>query len=138
MQSDGLREHVLQTINTKLYKFIWQRKYSNKRAFEKVKRTIMESGQEKGGLNMANMIENQNIFYLNWIGKLHNSQGKNENWSAIPESSIEEVTRIENLPRLNCTRSEVKGACDIQNAFWKEAILVFLEKKHNYYTICTR
>ena len=132
MQSVGLREHVLQTINTKLYKFIWQRKYSNKRAFEKVKRTIMESGHEKGGLNMANMLENQKIFYLNWIGRLYNSQDKNENWSAIPKFHVNEVSRIDNLPRLNCTRREVKGACDIQNAFWKEVILVFLEKKHNY------
>ena len=135
MQSVGLREHVLQTINTKLYKFIWQRKYSNKRAFEKVKRKVMESDYDEGGLNMANMLENQKIFYLNWIGKLFNSQGRDDNWSSIPELHIHEVARIDNLPRLNCTRREIKGAGNIKNAFWKEAFLVFLE---NTSTQCKR
>ena len=43
MRSIGLSQVVLNKINSILYKFLWKRKHSNKRAFEKVKRKVMEA-----------------------------------------------------------------------------------------------
>ena len=37
MQSVGLPEKVLIDVNRLFYKFIWQKRFSNRKAFEKVK-----------------------------------------------------------------------------------------------------
>ena len=69
MQSIGLPQAVLDKINSILYKFIWQRKHSNRKAFEKVKRKVMEA-EYKGGLKMITILDFQKCLYLQWAGKL--------------------------------------------------------------------
>jgi hypothetical protein len=70
MQSIGLPQAVLTRIHRILYKFIWQRKHSNRKAFEKVKRKIMETEYKEGGLNMINILDFQKYLYLQWAGRL--------------------------------------------------------------------
>ena len=48
MQSIGLPRLALQKINRLLYKFLWQKRLSNRRAFEKVKRKVLEAEYSKG------------------------------------------------------------------------------------------
>ena len=64
MQSIGLPRLTLQKIKRLLYKFLWQKRGSNRRAFEKVKRKVLEAEYSKGGLNMINVNEFQNHLYL--------------------------------------------------------------------------
>ena len=56
MQSIGLPEKVLIDVNRLFHKFIWQKRFSNRKAFEKVKRVIMEGNLEDGGLKMVNVV----------------------------------------------------------------------------------
>ena len=63
-QSTGLPRLALQTINSLLYKFLRQKRLSNRRAFEKVKRKAREVEYSKRGLNMINVTEFQNHLYL--------------------------------------------------------------------------
>ena len=53
MQSIGLPEKVLIDVNRLFYKFIWQKRFSNRKAFEKVKRVIVEGNLEDGGLKWS-------------------------------------------------------------------------------------
>ena len=41
LQSLSLPENALTTIDRILFKFIWQRKSSDKKAFEKIKRNVL-------------------------------------------------------------------------------------------------
>ena len=57
LQVLALPQSVLTRINTIIYRFLWKRKYNNKRAFEKIKRNVLSLDVEEGGLKM--IIENQ-------------------------------------------------------------------------------
>ena len=64
MQSMGLPEKVLTDINRLFYTFIWQKRFSNRKAFEKVKGVIVEGNLEDGGLKMVNVVHLQKA--LGW------------------------------------------------------------------------
>ncbi len=74
MQSIGLPEKVLIDVNRLFYKFIWQKRFSNRKAFEKVKRVIVERNLEDWRLKMVNVVLLQKAFYLQWVGKLAKSR----------------------------------------------------------------
>ena len=61
---------------------LWKKKYSNTRAFEKVKRTVVCSSTEEGGINMINVHDMQASFVLAWATKWQ--QPGNQNWKLIP------------------------------------------------------
>ena len=69
MQSIGIPEKVLADLNRLFYKFIWQKRFSNQKAFEKVKKSVMEGNVGEGGLDMLNIVLLQKVFYLQWVGK---------------------------------------------------------------------
>ena len=77
MQSIGIPEKVLTDLNRLFYKFIWQKRFSNRKAFEKVKKSVMEGNVDEGGLNMVNIVHIQKAFYLQWVAKLTDSSEKN-------------------------------------------------------------
>ena len=56
MQAVGLPQKVLITMNSALYTFIWKKKTSNRKAFEKEKRKVLVLNTEEGGLKMIDMI----------------------------------------------------------------------------------
>ena len=127
MQSIGIPESVLKKINTLLYKFVWQRKYSNRRAFEKVKRKVMESDYDKGGLNMVNMMDTQHSAYLQWAGKLFSTT--EENWSVIPKWHLSKIINNKGIFMINCRSNKIKNINDIQNDFWKQVIMTYADHK---------
>ena len=53
MQAIGLPEKVLIDVNRQFYKFIRQKRFSNRKAFEKVKRVIVEGNLEDGRLKWS-------------------------------------------------------------------------------------
>ena len=55
LQILALPQSVLTCINTIIYRFLWKRKYNNKRAFEKIKRNVLSLDIEEGGLKMINI-----------------------------------------------------------------------------------
>ena len=85
LQGLALPQSVLTRINTIIYRFLWKRKYNNKRAFEKIKRNVLSLDIEEGGLKMIN-IENQQkhtqkMFLAKWTAKL--LRDKKTVWSQI-------------------------------------------------------
>ena len=70
MQSVGMPTDVLQRINRIFFSSLWKRRFTNRRAFEKVKRKTMCSTQEHGGLKMINIKLMQTSFMLDWACKI--------------------------------------------------------------------
>ena len=64
MQSVGIPEEKLNEINTICFRFIWNTNSVNKKTREKVKRKIICSKKEWGGLKMFNIIDSQNFFFI--------------------------------------------------------------------------
>ena len=107
MQSIGLPEKVLIAVNRLFYKLIWQKRFSNRKAFEKVKRVIVEGNLEDGGLKMVNVVHLQKAFYLQWVGKL--AKSREDKWTHIPRwwfSKLENGFRVFNF---NCRSKNAKG-----------------------------
>ena len=127
MQSVGIPDIVLNKINTMLYKFIWQRKHSNKKAFEKVKRKVMESDIEMGGLKMINICNLQKLFYLQWAGKF--SAKTDENWSFIPRWDLRKLIDRNGCFFINSNSKEIEHINDLENDFWKEVMITYLNNK---------
>ena len=116
MQSIGLPEKVLIDVNRLFYKFIWQKRFSNRKAFEKVKRVIVEGNLEDGGLKMVNVVHLQKDFYLQWVGKLVKS--REEKWTHIPRWWFSKLASGLGVFNFTCRFKDVKGLNKIGNGFW--------------------
>lgn len=127
MQTIGLQDDVLCTINRILYKFVWQRKFSNKKAFEKIKRKIMESSVDKGGVNMVNISKLQESFYLQWAGRLEIADS--ENWSNIPKWMYGKISKHLGAFEFNCRPNKLKPLTNIPSNFWRKVLEVYLKYK---------
>ena len=124
MQSVGLPDKILEKINRILYKFIWQRRFSNRKAFEKVKRKVLQQDYGEGGIKMVDMKKMQSYFYLQWAGKLVSK--KNENWTFIPNSEIELLKDKFNAFDFNCKFNDLFNTVQVSNSFWKEVLKAYL------------
>ena len=128
MQSLSLPENVLNSINSLFFRYIWKKKNTNTRAFEKVKRTTLCNSFDKGGINMINVKDMQNSFLLSWIINLLDS--KNELWSIIPKAVFSALG-----PDLLCFKASVTikhfvGVDHISSSFWKKAFIAWLDNKN--------
>ena len=127
MQSIGLPETVLTTINTLLYKFLWQRRFNNRKAFEKIKRGVLQQDYDIGGLKMVDMRLLQQCYYLQWAGKLYKSKG--ENWTCIPKFHLSKIATGNRVFEINGQPRHVKLLHDIENTFWKTVLTIYLQNK---------
>ena len=55
MQALVVPEKVVIEINRLLFRFLWRKKDCNRRAFEKVKKSVLCTDVESGGLNMTGL-----------------------------------------------------------------------------------
>jgi len=76
MQSIKIPKAVLDQVNRLFFRFLWKKKFNNRRAFEKVKRKVMFNDQEFGGLKMVDIHALQDSILLNWAESLISSEFK--------------------------------------------------------------
>ena len=119
MRSIGIPTEVLHKINTLFYRFVWKKKVSNAKAFEKVKRTVMEGPLEMGGLKMVNIKQMQTSMYLEWAEKLIN--GKTHEWSEIPRFWLKKVGGTM-IFKTKITVQNIKGINNVKNMFWRNVV----------------
>ena len=127
MQSIGLPEHVLHTINRLLYTFIWKKKTSNKKAFEKVKRKVLTQDHDKGGLKMIDMKTLQTALYFSWIPKL--TSVDEEKWKIFPVLFCSQLGEGLHIFNTQCHRNKLKGLSGESNYFWKHVLETWLRIK---------
>lgn len=127
MQSIGIPEKILTKINQIFYKFLWQRKFSNRKAFEKIKRKTLQKDYKEGGIQMIDMLEVQMRYYLQWAGKLASSQ--QENWSNIPKWHYSSLGSDLGVFSINCHVSQIKQLENVKNQFWETVLTTYLKEK---------
>ena len=125
MQSVVFPDHILTEINRIIYNFLWRKKDCNRKAYEKVKRSIMCKNTELGGLNMIDVKHMQTSFLLQWVMQL--CQSGREKWSVIPKHIFNTFG-----PNLDCFHSNVNsktfnGLQYITSIFWKSVLTSWLD-----------
>ena len=134
MQSIGLPDKIITKINRIFFSFIWKRKYSSKKAFEKVKRKVMYNNFESGGLNMINIELMQKSFLADWARKL--LIPSEESWKLAPLKSLQCVGGIKIFDSI-INKNEIIGIEKISNTFWKKVVCVWCDN-NNYEEIRKR
>lgn len=126
MQSIGLPEHVLTELNRLFFGFIWKKKFSNKKAFEKVKRKIMTQEFERGGLKMIDMHTLQQSLYLAWIPKLL-EESNNPAWKTIPMNFYDKLGSGFSIFDNPCNMKSILGLTN--DCFWSKVLAIWQELK---------
>ena len=128
MQSIELPRHVLDTINRIFFRFIWRKKFTNKKAWEKIKRSVLCNSKFNGGLNMVDIVKMQSSILLSWAEALISKN--HHKWSKIA------LLFFRNLGGLSVFESSVslknfKGLSQMQSPFWRSVLRVWLEESDN-------
>ncbi len=124
MQVIFIPENVLIEINRLLFRFIWRKSNSNRKAFEKVKRSVMCQEFEFGGLKMIDVRQMQTSFMLHWVVRLCRA-GPDDKWSYIPQSHFTPLGQHACF-YANVGRGGFKGLDEIKSVFWKEVLISWL------------
>ena len=129
IQSLSLPEHVINKLDSLLFKFIWQKHHSNKKVNEKIKRSVMCRSMEDGGLQMIKVKDQQRAFLLKWFYKI----------VSVEENSLYKNTRICDhfLSKLGgahyiltATNLERKDTI-LASKFWTDVIKMWVEINKN-------
>jgi len=125
LQSLILPPVVLNKINTILFRFLWKKKYSNTRAFEKVKRVVMCSNTENGGLKMIDINTMQQSCLLTWAINLLQSNG--ETWSILPKFMFSNLGSNLSCFMSNVSSKLFSGLTHVKSLFWRQVFSVWLD-----------
>ena len=125
MQAIILPEDILKKINTILFKFLWKRRFSNRRAFEKVKRDVVCQDYVNGGVKMINIIDMQNSFVIQWFRRLY--MNKDAFFSVLPMSYFGKLGLDLSVLHSSVKSKEFIGLDMIKSHFWKKALKVWLD-----------
>lgn len=128
LQSAILPQSVLREVTRLCFNFIWRKKTTNKRAIEKVKRTVMCNSYETGGLKMIDLSAFQKSFVINRINKLFNSTEEIDR--KVPEVFFERLGGLR-VFESNIQSDKFKGLDYVRHTYWKEAIKIWLDYKWN-------
>ena len=125
MKSICIPDHVLKDINTLLFRFLWRKKDCNKRAFEKVKRVVVNADIDRGGIKMIDIKTMQESFLCMWISNIL-KQTSLDKWTWVPKKHLQYFGK-----EYACLSSTVgpvkfKGLTNIKSTFWKKAITTWL------------
>ena len=129
MQALILPDDVLKTINTIIFKFLWKKKFSNRKAFEKVRRDVLCNDYEVGGLKMINVIDLQHSFVIKWIKCIYCN--KDASYSCIPAMYLEKLGYDFSVLRSSVDSKSLMGFEEIKSNFWKKALHIWLKFKDN-------
>jgi hypothetical protein len=101
-----------------------EKKVSNKRAFEKVKRVELCKDTSDGGINMIDIFDMQNSFLLMWVTKLYNSY--ESVWSCIPKYWYNKLGEKLSVLESSVTCRDFIGMELIKSVFWKRVLSTWI------------
>ena len=125
-QAIYMPDKILKEINTLLYRFLWRKKDCNRRAFEKVKRTVLNSDIEKGGLKMIDFKTMQESFICERIAKLIRNENESK-WTWIPRLHLKYFGKDYACLASTVGPKKFKGIEYVQSFYWKRAVLTWLK-----------
>ena len=87
MQALVVPDPILIQVNRLLFRILRRKKDCNRKAFEKVKTTVVCGALENGGLNMIELKQMQAAFPLQWVGCLLRAHALDK-WSLILKNTV--------------------------------------------------
>ena len=124
MQSIILPAQVLDDINRIFFRFLWRKKFTNKRAYEKVKRKVLFNDYEEGGLRMADVRRFQDSVLLSWAERLLTKE--KQSWASIANESFKNLGGL-NVFRGKIASRDLKGSDMIPSKFWLSVLCKWLD-----------
>ena len=126
MKALVLPHNVLLEINRLFFRFLWRKTNCNRKAFEKVKRNVMISEIESGGLKMVDITLLQQSFQLEWVSRLY-KEVTDAKWTWIPNYYCK-ISGL-NLNILNSTigTKQFKGLGHFFNTVWNNHFCTWLQ-----------
>ncbi len=126
MQALVVPDPVLTQVNRILFRFLWRKKDCNRKAFEKVKRTVVCGVLENGGLNMIDLKQMQAAFLLQWVGRLFQVQAFDK-WSHVPKNIFAPFGDKYLCFFSNLKSRAFKGLQMITSHFWSAVLKTWLD-----------
>ena len=126
MQAFKIPDDVLTEVNRLLFRFLWRKKDWNRKAFEKVKRTVVCNDIENGGLRMIDVRQMQLSFLLHWAGRLCQAQS-NEKWSWAPKTLFSRFGSKNEYFYANVNSSMFKGLKLVKSHFWQSVLETWID-----------
>ena len=127
IQSLSLPQEVLAQIDSIIFTFLWKKKYSNRKAFEKIKRNNLCKDAADGGLSAISVKDQQNTFLLRWLDKAckdvleGNTQGK------VIDSLCRSLGSFTYLTEATVKAKEVKEIQLVKSKFWRDIVITWLD-----------
>ena len=107
MQALVVPEKVLIKMNRLLFRFLWRKKDCNRRAFEKLNRSVLCTDVESGGLNMIDLKDMQAAFSLQWVLQVCKANNADK-WSWFQEFCFHVLGLILNISMQMSTAASLK------------------------------
>lgn len=123
-------EKTLNTLELLLFKFIWQKKHSNKKAFEKVKRKTICQPVENGGLSMISVKTQSKLFQLKWIKQILESRLSNNNKNGLLDCIFKNFGGFDYFLSFTTKFNETNLPSNMTR-FWKSVLFVWSEFRKN-------
>ena len=123
-------EKILNTLDSIIFKFIWQKKHSNKKAFEKIKRKVMCQSVSNGGLSMISIKTQSKLFQLKWIRHLIEAKIQNRNENNLIDCIFKNLGGFTYFLSFS-TKLKETDLPQNMTKFWKSVALVWSDFKHN-------
>ena len=119
MQSLVLPDRVLNEIDSIMFKFIWQKRNSNKKVFEKIKRKTLCLDVNQGGLKMISAKDQQQVFCVKWVAKV--VKEKDSPLANIVKYLFSKLGEIHYITKSSLANPQYIFDAFLQNWFWKKA-----------------
>ena len=132
IQSLSLPQTILNEIDLLLFKFLWQKQNTNRKAFEKVKRAVLCLDIDKGGLKMIRVQDQQQVFLIKWITRSIDLDETEHTSVGIINMFFKNLGGIRNACRSNLDCKEYNGLNLIKSHFWRNAFSTFLTIKTKF------
>ena len=112
-----------------MFKFLWKKKYNNKKACEKVKRVTLCRPVAEGGLEMITAAQQQQIGLLKWFRKLTADDTLDKE---ITENMFKEIGGFNRECILNATAwPKCLNSSLRYSTFWRQVIKTWVEVNAN-------
>ena len=128
MKSLILPPKVITEINGYIYNFLWSKKFNNGRTTEKIRRQVMISDYQSGGLKMVDLCSFQDSILLEWAEAL--LSGDRHIWKIFPKISFSKVGGLAVFKSV-IPINGFKGLNKIKSPFWREVLTKWLTYSNN-------
>ncbi|GFR92876.1 retrovirus-related Pol polyprotein from type-1 retrotransposable element R2 [Elysia marginata] len=131
IQSLAIPDDQVKEIDRIIFKFLWQKKHSNKKAFEKIKRTVLCKHTQEGGLGMISVRHQQDTFKIQWILNII----KQDQHNSLPYKIVNNLCK--GLQDFHYALKSTVGTQEsgeiesVKSKFWKSCIQTWLDAKVN-------